>query len=85
MLKMQAPLSARQRSLTSVAKSAAAAATPPTYTIGQLAMLSGLPVKTIRFYSDGGVLPAGRSGAGHRRYAEDALARLQLIRSPARP
>ena len=49
--------------------------------IGRLAELSGLPVKTIRFYSDGGLLPAGRSEAGHRRYSETDLARLQLIRS----
>jgi DNA-binding transcriptional MerR regulator len=52
------------------------------YAIGRLAALSGVPVKTIRFYSDAGVLPpAGRSEAGHRRYDDADLARLQLVRS----
>jgi DNA-binding transcriptional MerR regulator len=52
------------------------------YAIGQLARLSGVPVKTIRFYSDEGLLPpSGRTVAGHRRYDETDLARLQLIRS----
>ena len=53
-----------------------------TYAIGRLARLSGLPVKTIRFYSDSGLLPpSARTEAGHRRYDESDLARLQLIRS----
>jgi DNA-binding transcriptional MerR regulator len=53
-----------------------------TYSIGQLARLSSVPVKTIRFYSDEGLLPpSGRTDAGHRRYDEADLARLQLIRS----
>lgn len=52
------------------------------YSIGQLARLSGVPVKTIRFYSDEKLLPpSGRTQAGHRRYDETDLARLQLIRS----
>jgi DNA-binding transcriptional MerR regulator len=62
-----------------------AAARHPTstgYSIGRLADLTGLPVKTIRFYSDEGLLaPPGRTEAGHRRYDEADLARLQLIRS----
>jgi len=51
------------------------------WAIGQLASASGLPVKTIRYYSDAGLLPAHRTAAGHRRYAPADLARLQLIRS----
>ncbi|SCG12064.1 DNA-binding transcriptional regulator, MerR family [Streptomyces sp. MnatMP-M27] len=48
--------------------------------IGELAARTGLPVKTIRYYSDIGLLPeSGRSPGGHRRYAADALPRLQLI------
>ncbi|MEU5302830.1 MerR family transcriptional regulator [Streptomyces noursei] len=48
--------------------------------IGELAARTGLPVKTIRYYSDIGLLPeSGRSRGGHRRYAPDALPRLQLI------
>jgi DNA-binding transcriptional MerR regulator len=52
------------------------------YTIGQLAELTGVPVKTIRFYSDSGVLPpAGRTAARYRLYDDDARARLELVRS----
>ncbi|WP_411127883.1 MerR family transcriptional regulator [Streptomyces sp. x-19] len=48
--------------------------------IGELAARTGLTVKTIRYYSDIGLLPeSGRSPGGHRRYAADALPRLRLI------
>lgn len=48
--------------------------------IGELAARTGLPVKTIRYYSDIGLLPeSGRSRGGHRRYTSDALSRLRLI------
>lgn len=37
----------------------------PLYSIGDLARRTGLTVKTIRFYSDRGIVaPAGRSPAG---------------------
>jgi len=52
------------------------------YRIGELARLSGLSVKTIRFYSDRGLVPpARRTGAGYRLYDERALAQLELIRA----
>jgi DNA-binding transcriptional MerR regulator len=52
------------------------------YRIGELARLSGLSVKTIRFYSDRGLVPpAGRTEAGYRVYDERALARLELVRA----
>jgi DNA-binding transcriptional MerR regulator len=52
------------------------------YRIGELARLSGLSVKTIRFYSDRGLLPpAERTEAGYRVYDDRALARLELIRA----
>jgi DNA-binding transcriptional MerR regulator len=52
------------------------------YSIGELAERTGLPVRTIRFYSDQGVVPAtGRSAAGHRRYDVHGLARLDLVRT----
>jgi DNA-binding transcriptional MerR regulator len=52
------------------------------YSIGDLARRTGLSVRTIRFYSDRGVLPpTSRSPAGYRRYDLDALARLDLIRT----
>ncbi|MGW8375540.1 MerR family transcriptional regulator [Streptomyces sp. ODS28] len=50
--------------------------------IGELARHAGVTVKTVRFYSDSGLLPeARRSAGGHRRYGDAALARLRLIRS----
>ncbi|GHE87299.1 MerR family transcriptional regulator [Streptomyces werraensis] len=49
--------------------------------IGELAARAGVTVKTVRFYSDGGLLPETRSAGGHRRYGSDALDRLRLIRS----
>ncbi|GAA2273811.1 MerR family transcriptional regulator [Streptomyces ruber] len=53
-----------------------------TLSIGELAARTGATVKTVRFYSDQGLLPeAGRSGGGHRRYGPDAPARLRMIRS----
>lgn len=52
------------------------------YSIGQLARRTGLTVKTIRFYSDRGIVtPAGRSPAGYRLYGIDAVARLELVRT----
>lgn len=50
--------------------------------IGELAALTGVPVKTIRYYSDLGLVPeAGRSAAGYRRYDAASLARLELVRA----
>ncbi|MQS13345.1 MerR family transcriptional regulator [Streptomyces kaniharaensis] len=52
------------------------------WSIGELAEHAGVTVKTVRFYSDRGLLPeAGRSSGGHRRYGPEALDRLRLIRS----
>ncbi|MEV7192111.1 MerR family transcriptional regulator [Streptomyces sp. NPDC093510] len=52
------------------------------YSIGELARRTGLTVKTIRFYSDSGILlPTDRSPAGYRLYGIDAVARLDLIRT----
>src|SRR3954452_1421336 len=50
--------------------------------IGELASRTGMPVRTIRFYSDEGVVPpADRTDAGYRLYGPDALARLGLVRT----
>ena len=50
------------------------------FSIGAVARLTGLPVKTIRYYSDIGlVAAASRTDAGYRRYDEAGLARLELI------
>jgi DNA-binding transcriptional MerR regulator len=51
-------------------------------TIGELSRRTGVPVKTIRFYSDEGLLPpAERSQSGYRLYAEEHVLRIDLIRS----
>ncbi|MER6845335.1 TIGR03086 family metal-binding protein [Streptomyces platensis] len=51
-------------------------------TIGELAGLTGLPVKTIRSWSDQDLLPpAARTPAGYRLYGPDAPARLEIVRS----
>jgi DNA-binding transcriptional MerR regulator len=48
--------------------------------IGELARRSGLPVRTIRFWSDTGVLPpAERTEGGRRLYDAACVARLELI------
>ncbi|MFD8410924.1 MerR family transcriptional regulator [Streptomyces sp. NPDC059650] len=52
------------------------------YSIGELARRTGLTVKTIRFYSDRGIVaPTDRSPAGYRLYSIDAVARLELVRT----
>lgn len=51
-------------------------------TIGELARLTGLTVKTVRFWSDQGlVTPADRTPAGYRLYDSGAPVRLGLIRT----
>ncbi|WP_026415564.1 MerR family transcriptional regulator [Actinomadura oligospora] len=52
------------------------------FSIGELARRAGVSVKTVRFYSDEGLVPpAGRTDAGHRLYDVRALARLELVRT----
>jgi DNA-binding transcriptional MerR regulator len=52
------------------------------YSIGELSRLTGLPVRTIRFYSDSGLVPeAGRTPAGYRTYDREAPQRLGLVRT----
>jgi DNA-binding transcriptional MerR regulator len=52
------------------------------YTIGEVARLSGVPVKTIRYYSDVGVLPPSDvTATGYRLYSAQDQARLTLIRT----
>lgn len=51
-------------------------------TIGELSRRSGVPVKTLRYWSDEGLLPtAGRSRSNYRLYGEEALVRLDLVRT----
>jgi DNA-binding transcriptional MerR regulator len=54
----------------------------PALRIGQVAQASGLPVKTVRFYSDEGVIHAvSRSEGGYRLFAPAVVGELSLIRA----
>ena len=49
--------------------------------IGQLATRSGVPVKSIRFYEEEGILPLPRrSENGYRDYSKSAVAELTFLR-----
>ncbi|WP_262403718.1 MerR family transcriptional regulator [Actinomadura sp. CNU-125] len=48
--------------------------------IGDLSALTGVPVRTIRFYCDEGILEPVRSTGGHRRFDAAAADRLRLVR-----
>jgi MerR family transcriptional regulator, thiopeptide resistance regulator len=57
-------------------------AEPSTWGVGDLARHSGVTVRTLHHYEAIGLLrTCERTAAGHRRYAEAELARLQQIRS----
>jgi DNA-binding transcriptional MerR regulator len=52
----------------------------PLLAIGELARRAGVPVRTIRFWSDSGVLPpAARTASGRRLYDVACVARLDLV------
>jgi len=52
------------------------------FTIGQLARRAGVPARTVRFWSDAGLIPpAGRSAGGYRLFDSEAAARLDLVRT----
>ena len=49
--------------------------------VGQAAEQSGLPVKTVRYYADIGLVePLGRSDAGYRIYGTGEVSKLTFIR-----
>ncbi|MFQ5967050.1 MAG: heavy metal-responsive transcriptional regulator [Acidimicrobiia bacterium] len=53
--------------------------------IGQLAAITGVPTKTIRYYEDIGVLPTpDRTPSGYRDYDEAASDRLLFVRGAQR-
>ena len=53
---------------------------PTTLTVGTVARLAGVTVRTLHHYDEIGLLtPGGRSDAGYRRYDEADLERLQRI------
>jgi DNA-binding transcriptional MerR regulator len=50
--------------------------------IGELARRTGLSVKTVRYYSDLGLVPeSGRTYSGHRRYDAESALRLDFVRT----
>lgn len=52
------------------------------FSIGQLARATGLPVRTVRFWSDLGLIPpAGRTPGNYRMFDAEAAARLDLVRT----
>ena len=54
----------------------------PCLRIGEVARRTGLPVKTIRYYCDEGLLqPKARSASGYRLFDEENLAELTIIRA----
>ncbi|MGV9771865.1 helix-turn-helix domain-containing protein [Streptosporangium sp. NPDC003464] len=56
------------------------------FTIGQLARRTALPVRTVRFWSDLGIVPPTcRSAGGYRLYDVAAVARLDLVRTLREP
>lgn len=55
---------------------------PDVLTIGQLAHRTGLAVRTLRFWSDEGVVPpVARSASGYRLYDAESVARVELVRT----
>ena len=49
--------------------------------VGQAAEQAGLPVKTVRYYADIGLVePQGRSEAGYRIYGASEVSKLTFIR-----
>lgn len=55
---------------------------PDVLTIGRLAHRTGLPVRTLRFWSDeGAVPPVARSAGGYRLYDAESVARVELVRT----
>jgi DNA-binding transcriptional MerR regulator len=49
-------------------------------TVGEMARRSGVPATTLRYYDGLGLLVPVRLANGHRRYPDDSVARLQMIR-----
>ncbi|MFD4407414.1 MerR family transcriptional regulator [Nocardia sp. NPDC058499] len=48
--------------------------------IGEASRRTGVPVRTIRFYCDEGILAAQRTSGGHRMFTPETLDRLVLVR-----
>lgn len=69
--------------VSAVARQGSLSSSPaPSLRIGEVARRTGLPVKTIRYYCDEGLLqPKARSAAGYRLFDQENLAELTIIRA----
>ncbi|GAA0314087.1 MerR family transcriptional regulator [Kineococcus aurantiacus] len=47
--------------------------------IGELAERAGVSVRSLRYYEQQGLVPAGRSGSGQREYAESDVPRVRFV------
>lgn len=47
--------------------------------IGELSECTGVSIRSLRYYDDQGLLPAGRTSGGHRTYPEAAIDRVIRI------
>ena len=47
--------------------------------IGALSHRTGLPVSTIRFYDDNGLIQSNRNGGGHRRFERAQIRRVSFV------
>ena len=54
------------------------------YKIGEIAKLSGLTLRTIRYYGELGLLSEGRTGGNQRYYSDQDLVYLKRIQSMER-
>jgi DNA-binding transcriptional MerR regulator len=53
-----------------------------TYLVGDMARLAGVTPETVRYYENRGLLALPeRDGSGYRRYSEEALEQLKLIKA----
>lgn len=48
--------------------------------IGQVSARSGLPVSTLHFYEEKGLITSGRNAANHRVYNREVLRRISIIK-----
>ena len=53
---------------------------PDSWSIGELAKATGVSTDTLRHYERKGVLRSQRAGNGYRKYPEDALERVRMVR-----
>lgn len=52
------------------------------FSIGDVSKRTGIPVKTLRFYADEGIVPpSDRSRSGYRLYSEEDVVKLDLVRT----